>query len=120
MGYITRGRGGSVHRKDCPNVRTLEQESGRLIDVNWYSAGNVAYTANITVLANDRTALLMEITNCIGEDRINLTAINARTNKDRVAVINLTIEITDTEQLERLIKELRMIPDVFEVTRTKS
>jgi GTP pyrophosphokinase len=120
VGYITRGRGVSVHRKDCPNVRTLEQESGRLIDVNWYSAGNVAYTANITVLANDRTALLMEITNCIGEDRINLTAINARTNKDRVAVINLTIEITDTEQLERLIKELRMIPDVFEVTRTKS
>ena len=120
VGYITRGRGVSVHRKDCPNVRTLEQEIGRLIDVNWYSAGNVAYTANITVLANDRTALLMEITNCIGEDRINLTAINARTNKDRVAVINLTIEITDTEQLERLIKELRMIPDVFEVTRTKS
>lgn len=120
VGYITRGRGVSVHRRDCPNVKTLARENGRLIDVKWHSAANVAYTANITVLANDRNALLMEITNCIGEDKIHLTALNARTNRDNVAVINLTIEITDTEQLERLIKELRRIPDVFEVTRTKS
>lgn len=91
----------------------------RLIDVEWYTANNVAYHAEITVLANDRTALLMDITNVIGESKIPLKAINARTTKDQVAVMNLTIEITNTEQLEKIIKKIRRVEGVFEVTRNK-
>lgn len=119
IGYITRGRGVSVHRRDCPNVKSLLKDTDRLIDVEWYSAGNVAYTADMTLLANDRTGLLMEITNRIGEYSIPLKSVNARTSRDQAAIINLSVEITDTEQLNSLIKDLRKIGGVFEVTRNK-
>jgi GTP pyrophosphokinase len=79
----------------------------------------VAYKADITVMANDRTALLMEITNVIGEAKIPLKAINARTTRDQIALINLTLEINDTEQLDKIIKKLKKVDSVFEVTRNK-
>jgi GTP pyrophosphokinase len=119
IGYITRGRGVSVHRADCPNVTNNIDGDTRLIDVDWYTANNVSYNAEVTVLANDRTALLMEITNVIGEAKIPLKAINARTTKDQVAVMNLTMEITNTEQLEKITKKLKRVDGVFEVTRSK-
>ena len=119
IGYITRGRGVSVHRKDCTNVINEMEGDDRLIEVGWYSEINVAYKADITVMANDRTALLMEITNVIGESKIPLKAINARTTKEQVAVMNLTLEITNTEQLEKIIKRLKKVDGVFEVSRNK-
>lgn len=119
IGYITRGRGVSVHRSDCINVLNNVEEDSRLIEVSWYTAGNASYKADITVMANDRTALLMEITNVIGEAKIPLKGINARTTKDQLAIINLTLEITDTEQLERIIKKIKKVDSVFEVTRSK-
>lgn len=119
IGYITRGRGVSVHRSDCTNIVNNSGEDERLIEVKWYTAINVAYKADITVMANDRTALLMELTNTIGEAKIPLKAINARTTRDQIAIINLTLEINDTEQLEKIIKKLRKIDSVFEVTRNK-
>lgn len=119
IGYITRGRGVSVHRRDCINVISGLETDDRLIEVKWYTAGNVAYNADITIMANDRTALLMELTNTIGETKIPLKAINARTTRDQIAVINLTLEITDTEQLEKIIKKLRKVDSVFEVSRSK-
>jgi len=120
VGFITRGRGVSVHRKDCTNVVNVpDGEDLRLIEVEWYTSHNVAYIADITVMANDRTALLMEVTNVIGELKIPLKAINARTTKDLIAIMNLTLEITNTEQLEKIIKRIRKIDSVFEVTRNK-
>lgn len=120
IGYITRGRGVSVHRTDCANVTNNIDGDTRLIDVEWYVANsNVAYHAEVVVLANDRTALLMEITNVIGEAKIPLKAINARTTKDQIAVMNLTMEITNTEQLDKIIKKLKKVDGVFEVTRSK-
>jgi GTP pyrophosphokinase len=120
VGYITRGRGVSVHRKDCLNVTNTIDGDNRLIEVSWYTAKNVSYNANITVMANDRTALLMEITNVIGESKIPLKAINARTTKEQIAIMSLTLEITNTEQLEKIIKKLRRVESVFEVTRGKN
>ena len=119
IGYITRGRGVSVHRSDCTNVVNNKGEDERLIEVKWFTAINIAYKADITVMANDRTALLMEITNTIGEAKIPLKAINARTTRDQIAIINLTLEINDTEQLEKIIKKLKKVDSVFEVTRNK-
>jgi GTP pyrophosphokinase len=119
IGYITRGRGVSVHRSDCTNVVSNVNEDERLIEVKWYTAANVAYKADITVMANDRTALLMELTNTIGEAKIPLKAINARTTRDQIAIINLTLEIIDTEQLDKIIKKLKKIDSVFDVTRNK-
>ena len=119
IGYITRGRGVSVHRSDCTNVVNSKDEEDRLIEVKWYTDSTAAYKADITVMANDRTALLMEITNVIGESRIPLKAINARTTREQIALINLTLEITDTDQLDKIIKKLKKVDSVFEVTRNK-
>lgn len=119
VGYITRGRGVSVHRSDCTNVENLIKENGRLIDVSWHTASNVAYNADITVLANDRIGLFMEISNTIGDLKIPLKSINARTTRDMTAIMNLTVEITDTDKLDLLIKRLKKTSGVFEVTRNK-
>lgn len=119
VGYITRGRGVSVHRKDCSNIIFAPDNGERLIEVKWYSATNVAYKVDITVMANDRTALLMDITNVIGEAKIPLKAINARTTRDQIAIMNLTLEITDTEQLDKIIKKLKKVDSVFDVSRNK-
>ena len=121
-GYITRGRGVSVHRADCSNVRNnLIDGDARLIDVSWYrhTSHTVAYLAEITVKAHDRTGLLIEITNVIGESRVPLRAINARTGKDLVAVVHLTLEITHADQLDRMINRLSSVRDVYEISRNK-
>lgn len=117
VGYITRGRGVSVHRKDCINIINAENNDERLIEVSWYKGKSASYQAELTVRAHDRTHLLLEITNVISELGVPLKAINARTNKDNVAFMNLTVEITDTEQLEKIINRIKRVPDVFEITR---
>ena len=119
IGYITRGRGVSVHRSDCINVSAGLGEDGRLIDVKWFTTQDVAYKADITLMANDRTSLLLEVTNCITEAKIPIKGINARTTREQVTIINLTLEITNTEQLEKIIKRLKKIDSVFEVNRSK-
>ncbi len=117
VGYITRGRGVSVHRDDCINVKNAIDGDTRLIEVSWYKGKSASYQAELTVKAHDRTQLLMEITNVIGDARIPLKAINARTTKDHVAIMNLTVEITDTEQLDKIINRIKRVPNVFEIKR---
>lgn len=117
IGYITRGRGVSVHRKDCINIANAADADTRLIEVRWYKDNAASYQAELTIKAHDRTQLLMEITNVIGDARIPLKAINARTTKKNVAMMNLTVEITDTDQLEKIINRIKRVPDVFEITR---
>ncbi len=119
IGYITRGRGVSVHRSDCINVKAGLEKEGRLIDVKWYSTVDVAYKADITVMAHDRSSLLLDVTNSVTELKIPIKALNARTTKEQVTIINLTLEISNTEQLEKIIKKLRKIDSVFDVTRNK-
>lgn len=118
-GYITRGRGVSVHRSDCTNITGNLSDDGRLIEVKWYSSSNVAYKADINIMANDRPSILMEVTNVIAEAKIHVKAINARTTKDQLVIINLTLEINDAEQLEKIIKKLKKVDSVFEVSRSK-
>ncbi len=119
IGYITRGRGVSVHRADCTNITDNLSDRDRLIEVSWYKAENIAYKAEITVVANERASLLLEITNVISESKIPLKAINARTTRDQIVIINLTLEIEDTENLEKIIKALKKVDSVFEVARKK-
>jgi (p)ppGpp synthetase, RelA/SpoT family len=120
IGYITRGRGVSVHRKDCPNIQqNIIDGDARLIEVFWYNAvsPNVSYLAEITLKAHDRPGLLVDITNGIGESRIPLRALNARTGKDFMAIIQMTLEINSAEQLDRIIAKISKIKDVYEISR---
>ncbi|MGE4284469.1 MAG: bifunctional (p)ppGpp synthetase/guanosine-3',5'-bis(diphosphate) 3'-pyrophosphohydrolase, partial [Clostridia bacterium] len=119
IGYITRGRGVSVHRSDCLNVSGEEEEKNRLIEVQWENSQNASYLSDVQILAHDQAGIFVEVTNSVADSKIPLKAMNARTSKDKIAVINLTLEITDTEQLDKIIKRLRRINGVFEVTRSR-
>lgn len=117
MGYITRGRGVSVHRKDCTNIKEFENEKDRIVEVHWFVLPNISYNANLQIQSYDRNGLFAEISNTITEAKATLKAINARTTKNKTAVMNLTIEIHDTQQLQKIIKKLKRVEGVYEVTR---
>lgn len=119
VGYITRGRGVSVHRTDCKNITSEENHDERLIDVSWASGKKVLYVATLLAKGSDRPYLLMEVINKIGELKMSLKVINARVTKENKAIMNLSVEITDTEQLDVLIKNLRKIDGILEVIRSK-
>lgn len=120
IGYITRGRGVTIHRKDCPNIQNDPTSYDRLIEVEWHADKKIAYSTEIQIVARDRKGLLAEMTNTITESKLHVTAINARTTKEKLAVINLTIEITDTEQLSKLMNKFRTFRDVIDVKRVTS
>lgn len=120
IGYITKGRGVSIHRKDCNNLVDPTVETNRFVEVAWELYQKSSYHAEIQIIANDRHGLLVEITNMISEWKVIVTAINARTNKNRTAVINLTVEITDIQQLEKIIKQFKKIPEIIEVFRVSA
>lgn len=119
VGYITRGRGVSIHRKDCTNIAGMTQD-GRLIEVSWVSHEHSEYNAELQVEAEDKPGLFMDITRLLLDMNIKLKAINARTVKNTTAIINLTIEISDKQQLDRVMKQLRKLPEVKEVFRVAS
>ncbi len=119
IGYITKGRGVSVHRRDCPNLEELYSEAERLIEVEWSAETKVAYNADIEVRANDRKGLLAEITAIIDENKINIVSFHSRTTKDRLAITNFVLEINDIEQMNKLIRKFRKIEGVLDVYRAK-
>ena len=119
IGYITKGRGVSIHRKDCTNINDLLSEEERIIEVEWYEDKQTNYCVDIEVLSNDRTGLLGDVVKEITGQKINIMAVNTKTNKDRIATIDITIEVKDIEQLRSIEKALRKIDSVYEVHRKK-
>jgi len=120
IGYITRGRGVSVHRADCINLADDQVDANRLIEVSWAAENKASYNAEIQIVAHDRQALLADLTNAIAEIKINVTAINARTAKNKMVVININMDIHDTHQLEKVMKYLGRLPDVVDVYRVNA
>ena len=119
IGYITRGRGVSVHRKDCKNINDLVSEENRIIDVSWACSKQVAYNVDIEIFANDRQGLLADIINVIQNSKTKLIAVSSRANKEKVAITKITVEVENLDKLNKLSKELRKIDSVYEVNRKK-
>lgn len=120
IGYITKGRGVSIHRKDCTNINDLLSEEERIIDVEWYEKEKkVNYNVDIEIFSNDRTGLLGDIVKEITAQKINIMAVNTKTGKDRIAIIDITIEVKDIEQLNKVVKAIRKVDSVYEVNRKK-
>lgn len=118
IGYVTKGRGVSVHRRDCMNIAEID-EGERLIEVEWAETEKTSYKAEIQVKASDRTGLLTEITLLLAEAKLAVSSLNARTQKDNIVLINMTLEINNVDQLKRLMKKikgLRGVMDVYRVT----
>lgn len=119
IGFITRGRGVTIHRSDCNNFERNDDTPNRFIEVSWNIDKDQTFTTDIQIVAPDRKGLLGEVTILIGEASLVVTGVNAKIGKNNVAIINLTIEISDIDQLEKLIKKIRSMPDVIDVKRVK-
>ncbi|HIE56598.1 MAG TPA: bifunctional (p)ppGpp synthetase/guanosine-3',5'-bis(diphosphate) 3'-pyrophosphohydrolase, partial [Chromatiaceae bacterium] len=119
-GYITRGRGVTIHRQDCPVVRRLEEQQGeRLIPVAWsHSQPPGAFLVDIQVHAHDRKGLLRDITSVLSNEELDLLGVKTHSNRRKErADMRFTLEVGDVAQLSRVMKKLEQIPDVLEVRR---
>jgi len=119
IGYITRGRGVSVHRKDCVNVKDLLTEENRMIDVEWVKEKQAIYNVDIEVLANDRDGLLADILQRIGETKVHLMGVNTKTTKQRIAIIGISLEVENLQELNKVLRFIRQVESVYEVKRKK-
>ncbi|PWV65711.1 GTP diphosphokinase [Plasticicumulans acidivorans] len=119
VGFITIGRGVTIHRRDCPNLLDLEEHhSERLIEVSWGDEIEASYSVDIQIEAYDRTGLLRDITQVLANDKINVVAVNTLSDKAAgTARMTLTIEICDVGQLSRLLDKLAQLPNVIDASR---
>lgn len=119
VGFITRGRGVSVHRKDCVNIKDLISQEDRMIDVYWYNDIQSSYNVEIEILANDRNGLLADIIKQIASVKTRLIAVNSKLNKEKIVVTEVTVEVENLDDLNNILKALRKIDNVYEVNRKK-
>ncbi|MDO5715872.1 MAG: bifunctional (p)ppGpp synthetase/guanosine-3',5'-bis(diphosphate) 3'-pyrophosphohydrolase [Tissierellia bacterium] len=119
IGYITIGRGISVHRSDCANVKNIKDDS-RIVDVSWQNKDGENYEASIEVLALDKPNVITDIAMRINESKLNMTYLNAKSTKEGDAILDITVEITDIKELERLMEKIKRVTNVFDVFRVKA
>ena len=120
VGYITRGRGVSVHREDCKNLKNLaESEPERIIEVSWERGRTESYQVDLRIDAVNKSALLNDITNIIKEEKLNLLSVMARTSEQNRAVINLSLELSSTEHMHDIMKKIESISGVLNVSRSR-
>jgi GTP diphosphokinase / guanosine-3',5'-bis(diphosphate) 3'-diphosphatase len=120
VGYITRGKGVSVHAASCANVMNLMFDPERRIEVEWDSAGldYAPYTVRLTMQVEDRKGMLAEISAKVSDINTNITNMEARTGQDQQARIDMTVEIKDVKHLEKVIKSIKNVQGVIDVERT--
>lgn len=120
VGFITRGRGVSIHTADCPNIADLSFDKDRLVDVSWGDFSVAAHPVRISVRTLDRPGILGSVSSAISANDANITQAEAVTGEDRQAVLNFTIDIKDVEHLSRIIKSIETQSGVLEVKRVKT
>ena len=122
VGYITKGRGISVHRKDCPNVQVPENEQSRLIEVDWEDTANTSqqYDTELVVEGYNRNGLLNEVLNVINSTTKSLNSVNGKVDANKIATISVNIGIMNTQQLDFIVDKIKQIPDVYSVRRVIS
>jgi GTP pyrophosphokinase len=118
-GFITRGYGVSVHKSDCINLQSNE-DNERLINVSWVHYNDLYYRAAIEIIAEDRTALIADVTSVISENKLSMSEFNARILKNKNASIEITLEIANLEQLKSILAKLSKIHGVIMAVRRDS
>ncbi|MGI5836275.1 MAG: RelA/SpoT family protein [Chloroflexota bacterium] len=116
IGYITRGKGVTVHRSDCPSILN-EDERERLVKVEWGRMGQQTFPVAIRVEAWDREGLVRDVAAVVADEKVNITAASVTVHKDRTATLTATVEVTSIDRLSRLLAKIEGIRDVFSVTR---
>ena len=116
MGYITRGRGVTIHKAECVNAASGEEE--RRIPVEWASDGEDTFYATITILAYDRVNMLGEIATIIGENGVSIRAASIQgDDKTRISTLRLTLDVHSREEMNKVIQALRNKSDILDVYR---
>lgn len=120
VGYITKGRGISIHRRDCPNVQT-ENAQKRLIEVEWEDTSNNSkeYDADLEIYGYDRSGLLNDVLQTVNAMTKRLQSVEAKSNKDKMATIRITVGIQNLTHLKQIVDKIKQIPEVYSVRRTK-
>lgn len=119
VGYITRGRGVSVHRVDCPNALHHRDENERLVDVQWEGEDGNIYQVSVEVTCLDRPGMLSDILAAVAETHTNCATVHARTTKTKLGIITLVCVISNLGQLETIMQKIRRVEDVYSVSRAQ-
>ncbi len=117
VGYITRGRGVSVHRASCTNIPTADDETARVIEVEWVEECQANFSVDIEITGQDRRGLLNEVLQAVSESKTNMSAVSGRSDKNKMAMIHMTILIRNTEHLQTVVDKIKRVKDVFSVQR---
>ena len=118
MGFITRGRGVTVHRSDCPNFESDEKNLSRLIEVSWDVDGDDAYLLNLEIVCLDKSGVLADLLALPSEMNLNIHSVNAMPNRgNKTSTVKICIEVKNSEQAKILMNRMRRIKNVFSVTR---
>jgi GTP pyrophosphokinase len=120
VGFVTRGTGVSVHRTDCKNVTSLQNEPDRMIDVEWAPTSSSLFLVQIQVEALDRSGLLSDVTRVLSENHVNILSATVSTSSDRLALSRFVFEMGDTVHLDRLLNAVRRIDAVYDVYRVNA
>ncbi|MBO0470977.1 bifunctional (p)ppGpp synthetase/guanosine-3',5'-bis(diphosphate) 3'-pyrophosphohydrolase [Enterococcus sp. DIV0242_7C1] len=120
VGYITKGRGVSIHRADCPNVQHQEELAQRLIEVEWEDTENLnkEYDADLEIYGYNRSGLLNDVLQVISSMTKNLVSVEAKPTKNKMAMIHVTVKIQNLSHLKTIVDKIKNIPDVYNVRRT--
>jgi GTP pyrophosphokinase len=116
VGYITRGRGATIHRQDCPNILRVSEKE-RLVKVSWGQPGKT-FTVPVQIKAYDRQGLMVDISNVISDENVNLIDMSMKMNQ-HLAVIRLVLGVKGISQLSRILTRLESLPNVFEAKRRR-
>ncbi len=121
IGFITRGRGVTIHRRDCPNVLRFNEEGReRLIEVDWDTKGDDTYPVDIEIDAFDRPGLLRDITAVVANEKINISSVSVITRRQELkAKVYATLEIANIDQLSRVLALIAQLPNIIEVRRRR-
>ncbi len=119
VGYITRGRGVSVHRADCSNIPVAAEgeEAARVIEVEWEETTEANYSVEIEILGHDRRGLLNEVLQAVSESKTNIAAVSGRSDRNKVAIMHLTILIRNKDHLQSVVEKIKRVKDIFSVQR---
>ena len=118
VGYITRGRGVTVHKADCPNVSGNDSEQERMVEVQWANTQGGSFNATMNIIAYDHVSLLGELALSIGNMGVPIMAVSAkRDEKRKTSVITMVVQVASREQLDKVIKNLQNRSDIIEVYR---
>lgn len=121
VGFITKGRGVSVHRDDCPNVHTSDAQQ-RLIEVEWESNlyDRKEYNVEIEISGYDRRGLLNEVLQAVNESKTNISSVSGKSDRNKMATIHMAISIQNVSHLHKVVERIKQIPDIYSVRRVMS